>query len=127
MTAALAGLAFAARWGTTSLDAISGAQAVLGPAGVVGPPLAAASAWCGAAALVLAVPGRWAAPAFGLAAGLGVAGPSAATLQELAVRVGAGGAGAALALAVDRVAPPRVARPAALALAAAAGVLALLP
>lgn len=32
------------RWGSTSLEAISGAQAVLGPAGTVGPTAAAVSA-----------------------------------------------------------------------------------
>lgn len=51
-----AGLALLERWGTTSLDAVAGAQAVLGPGGVVGPPAGAASAWCTAAALVLASP-----------------------------------------------------------------------
>jgi hypothetical protein len=44
------------RWGTTSLGAIAGAQAVLGPAGWTGSSIAVASAWTGAAALVLAAP-----------------------------------------------------------------------
>lgn len=43
------------RWGSTSLEAWSGAQAVLGPAGVVGPAQAAVSAWSAAVALVLSV------------------------------------------------------------------------
>jgi hypothetical protein len=44
------------RWSSTSLEDVAGAQAVLGPAGVVDPPSAAASAWLGALALVLATP-----------------------------------------------------------------------
>ena len=71
------------RWGTTSLGAIAGAQAVLGPAGWTGSGIAVASAWVGAAALVVATPvsppthvGLLAAAApFGLAAGLVVVGP----------------------------------------------------
>lgn len=51
-----AGIAMVERWGTTSLDAVAGAQTVLGPGGVVGPGPAAASAWLAAAALVLATP-----------------------------------------------------------------------
>ncbi len=42
------------RWGSTSLEAVAGAQAVLGPAGLVGPSTAAASSWLAALALVLA-------------------------------------------------------------------------
>jgi hypothetical protein len=53
----LAGLAVLERWGTPSLEAIVGAQSVLGAGGVVGPATAAASAWFAAAALVLASPG----------------------------------------------------------------------
>ncbi|MDQ3305980.1 MAG: hypothetical protein M3535_08390 [Actinomycetota bacterium] len=52
----LAGLAVLERWGTPSLEAIVGAQSVLGAGGVVGPATAAASAWFAAAALVLASP-----------------------------------------------------------------------
>ena len=51
---ALAAFATVERWGTTSLDAVAGAQSVLGPGGLVGPTAAAASAWCAAAAFVLA-------------------------------------------------------------------------
>ncbi|MDP8987220.1 MAG: hypothetical protein M3N11_02600, partial [Actinomycetota bacterium] len=51
-----AGLAVLERWGTASLEAVAGAQSVLGPGGVVGPTAAAASAWLAAAALVLASP-----------------------------------------------------------------------
>jgi hypothetical protein len=44
------------RWGSTSLDALAGAQDVLGPAGSVGPGRAATAAWLAAAALVLSAP-----------------------------------------------------------------------
>ncbi|MGI8984057.1 MAG: hypothetical protein ACR2HM_05935, partial [Acidimicrobiales bacterium] len=47
----LAGVAVLQRWGTPSLDAVAGAQSVLGAGGVVGPEAAAASAWFAAAAL----------------------------------------------------------------------------
>ncbi len=101
-----AGLALLERWGTTSLEAVAGAQAVLGPGGLVGPPTAAASAWCAAAALVLASPWvegdessdgerrRRLAPAglvvglaTGAAAAAAVAGPDLA--EDLALRLGA--------------------------------------
>jgi hypothetical protein len=52
----LAGIAILGRWGTPSLDAVAGAQSVLGPGGFVGPQTAAASAWFAALALVLAAP-----------------------------------------------------------------------
>ncbi|HEV2071801.1 MAG TPA: hypothetical protein VGR26_18615 [Acidimicrobiales bacterium] len=52
----LAGIAVLERWGTPSLDAVAGAQSVLGPGGIVGPEAAAASAWFAALALVLASP-----------------------------------------------------------------------
>lgn len=54
---ALAGGATILRWGTGSLGAIVGAQAVLGPAGVVGPGMAAAGSWLAAAAVLLSTPG----------------------------------------------------------------------
>lgn len=44
------------RWGSTSLGAWAGAQAVLGPAGVVGPPRAAAACWLAATTVVLTAP-----------------------------------------------------------------------
>ncbi len=49
-------LASAWRWGASSLDALAGAQAVLGPAGLVGPGAGAASSWVVAATIVLASP-----------------------------------------------------------------------
>jgi len=118
-------LSVAFRWGSTSLDAIAGAQAVLGPAGAVGSGPEAISAWCAAAVLVLAAPRGWRAPAFGLAAALFVAGPAAADGAALALRLGAGVAAAGLAVAAGRWVPPVAGRPAALVLALMAGVLAL--
>lgn len=44
------------RWGSTSLDALAGAQAVLGPAGFVGPATAATASWLAAIAILLSVP-----------------------------------------------------------------------
>jgi hypothetical protein len=44
------------RWGSTSLEAVAGAQAVLGPAGFVGSFPDAASAWLAAIAIVLVAP-----------------------------------------------------------------------
>lgn len=121
----VAALSIAVRWGSTSLDAIAGAQAVLGPGGLVGPTLATASTWCAAAAVVLASPRGWRAAAFGLAAALCVAGPTAADSGALVVRLAAAVAGAGLALAAGRWLPATMARAAALALAVAAGVLAV--
>ncbi|HEV3227096.1 MAG TPA: hypothetical protein VGZ52_09680 [Acidimicrobiales bacterium] len=46
------------RWGSSSLAAIAGAQAVLGPAGWTGSAPAVASAWFAAVALVLAAAPR---------------------------------------------------------------------
>jgi hypothetical protein len=58
---ALAGSSW--RWGSTSLEALAGAQAVLGPAGWTGSAAGAASSWLAAGAVVLAAglhptPGR---------------------------------------------------------------------
>lgn len=108
--AALAVLATAVRFRTAALDDLAGIQSVLGPAGVVGPELAAASAWAGAAAVVLAAGplagtrSRWlrlapALPAGLLAAAL-VAGPGP---SDLAVRVLASAAAVVLASALVHV------------------------
>lgn len=51
----LATASVAVRFSTTSFDDLAGLQSVLGPAGTVGPPLAAASAWVAATAIVVAV------------------------------------------------------------------------
>ena len=93
------------RWGSSSLEAISGAQAVLGPAGWVGPPLAATGSWLAAAAIVAACPSRaargqrlLAALASGAAAAVVVAGPAPG--GDLWARLLVGLVGAALAYAV---------------------------
>ena len=84
------------RWGSASLEHLAAAQSVLGPAGLVDPPSAAASAWLAAAGIVLATPtlpavapaARWdrgvrlagvwlPRAAFAAAAAVVVAGPSA--------------------------------------------------
>jgi hypothetical protein len=110
-----------ARLGTSALPAAAGAQSVLGPAGLVGPPLAATSAWCGAAAAVLAAPSGWGAVPFGLTAGLLVCGPSAALAGPAGARILAGLVGVGLAVAVGSRLPRGVGR----ALAVAAGVASL--
>lgn len=116
--------AVALRWGTTSLDAIAGAQTVLGPGAAVGPIAAAASAACAAAALVLVRARGWAALLFGVTAALIVAGPGAGRPELAVVRAGAAILGAGLALGAQRWAPP-VWRRLALGLAAAAVFLAV--
>jgi energy-converting hydrogenase Eha subunit A len=98
LVAAIVCAATVVHFGTTGLSAVSGAQAVLGPAGFVGPPAAAASAWTGAAALVLAPTRLAAAIPFGLAAGLLVAGPAYHRPADLGLRAVA--AGVAVAVAV---------------------------
>jgi hypothetical protein len=118
-------LALAVRWGATSLDALAGAQAVLGPGGAVGPPSAMAASWCAAGALVLASPRGWAALAFGSAAGLGLAGPSPATGGDVGLRLAAAAAGVVCAVVLARRTSPERGRLGALVLAGCAFVLAL--
>lgn len=124
-TAVLVAVATAARWGAPWLGAIGGAQAVLGPGGLVGPEAAAASAWLGAAALVLATPGRsyLAAIALGTTAAFLVAGP--AGTGGILVRIVASVVLSALAVAVGRQPRRRLPAVVALVLAAVAAVLAL--
>lgn len=123
LVSVVAGLGAALRWGTGSLRVAAGAQAVLGPAVVVGPELAAAGAGAGGIALVLAAPAGWAAVPFGLAAGLLAAGPAAATGPDAAVRFGAGVLGIAAAWTAGRFLPRRLSGPMGLVAAAAAVVL----
>ena len=93
------------RWGSPSLNAIAGAQAVLGPAGWTGSIAAVASAWLAAGALVLASRPRrrtstWssvlASAPFAVAAAVVVVGPSAGG----AVGLRAAGSVVAVVLAV---------------------------
>lgn len=97
LTSTAVAVALATRWGSSSLAAAAGAQAVLGPALVVGPWPALASGWCAAAALLLAAPAGIAAPVFGAAAALVAAGPGATTVGNTAIRLGALAAGGAVA------------------------------
>lgn len=105
----VASLATSVRFTTGTLDDLAGIQSVLGIAGEVGPPAAAASAWLGAAAVLLATrapaaPGgdrdlRRFAPALAtgtLAAAL-VAGPGP---DQLALRVATSLAGVAVAVSI---------------------------
>lgn len=122
----LAGLAVMVRWGSPSLGALGGAQAVFGIAGAVGEPVAVAATWCAAGALVLAgaagtAPRRTAgALACGVLAAAVVAGP--AGRSGLGVRLGATVAVVAVAVATTRLPARSVAVSA---LLAAAGALAL--
>jgi hypothetical protein len=123
---ALVAIAVLARWGTTSLAGLAGAQAVLGPAGWRGSVLASASAWCAAAALIAAAGTTRRtsiAVALGLAAGLVVAGPAAARADAALVRAAGAAVGVVLALVCARAFSPRVALPLTLSLGAAAVVL----
>lgn len=93
------------RWGSTSLEAWAGGQAVLGPAGWVGPARLAASSWLAAAALVLAAPApRWRTVVSDLAGGDRVATveparrSAAATLATLALGLAAADVAAGPAL-----------------------------
>ncbi|HEX2038433.1 MAG TPA: hypothetical protein VHF47_01740 [Acidimicrobiales bacterium] len=88
-------LTLVARWGTSSLPAIAGAQSVLGPAVVVEPVAAALALVAATVALVLAAPRSPLGLVFGAAAGLVVAGPSWATVPGALVRVAAMGTGIA--------------------------------
>jgi hypothetical protein len=115
--ALLAVVATAIRFRTANFDDLAGIQSVLGPAGTVGPATAAASAWAGGVAVVLAATapvagrrgdrtGRRAlvarlfaaapAPACGLLAAALVAGPGP---SELDVRIAASVLAVALAVA----------------------------
>ena len=124
-TGVMVGLAVVGRWGTSSLAALAGGQAVVGAAGVTGPALLAASAWCGAAALLLVAPRRPVATvAFGLAAADVVAGPAALSSGgQLAIRVAASLVAVLLAFFTADAVPPRLGRVAALVVAIAGALL----
>lgn len=128
-TGVIVGLAVLARWGTTSLTALAGVQAVLGPAGLRGSALAAASSWCAAAALIVAaalVPRRTVAATVGLLAGLVVAGPAPSDLALGVERAAGALAGAGLAVLVAGRVSGRFGVPVAVAMAGVALVLAVL-
>ena len=73
------------RWGSPSVSAIAGGQAVLGPALLVGSFAAAISAVLAGGSVVLLAGDRLTAPAFGLVAAAFVAGP--AFPHDLGVRI----------------------------------------
>jgi hypothetical protein len=128
VTVGLAALAVLGRWGTTSLAALAGGQAVIGPAGVTGSAPSVASAWLAAAALVAVAAGRrWlpATLALGVLAALVVAGPAATSPVDAVVRAAAAVVGASAAALSRRVMPRRLGVAAALALGAAGAGLAL--
>ena len=102
-TATAVAVSLLIRHGTTSLTAVAGAQAVLGPSGLSGPALAAAASWCGGLALLVVAPPAPLGVAFGVAAGVVVAGPAAGTPAGLLVRLGAAVAGGAVAAGISRV------------------------
>lgn len=79
-------VASAWRWGSTSLDALAGAQAVLGPAALVGPTSAAVASVSAALAILVGVPGR----------PLGEASPNRRPRGRLMVAVATGAAVAAV-------------------------------
>jgi hypothetical protein len=123
--AVLAGAAVVVRWGSSSLDAIGGNQAVLGLAGSVGPAVAAASTWVAAIAVVLSGRREW--PGIAAAAVLAallVAGPTDA--GGWWIRIVATAVAGAVAFAADRAVPRRVASATAVAAAVVALVLAVL-
>jgi hypothetical protein len=90
---ALAVFAVWLRWGSGWLVAVGGAQAVLGPAFLVGPTSAAWSSALAALALVVAAP-RYllVAVALGATAALIACGPTADPLRLLATFIGVGAA-----------------------------------
>jgi len=102
------------RWGSSSLEAIAGAQAVLGPAGWVGPTLAAVGSWLAAIAVVAASPaliGRGprlvSAAASGAVAAVVVAGPAPGGDLWARAFVGVVGAGLAYVIVAQRFARSR--------------------
>ena len=106
-------VASAWRWGDSSLEALAGAQAVLGPAGGVGPAPAAAAAWRAAAARVAAVarrPDPLEAAAVGAATAAVLAGPAPGGDLPVRVIVALGVAGASFGLGHLRASRPRADR-----------------
>lgn len=129
-TAVVVGLATLARWGSSSLGAVAGGQAVLGAAGFTGPWPSVLSSWAAAAALVLACPRGRAAPlAFGLVAAGLVAGPAlgGSSVADVALRLAASAIGVVAAAFAGRRLRRGLARPAGLELAALAALVVLAP
>lgn len=110
-----------ARFGTTSLAGLAGAQAVLGPAIAVQPALAAAGSALSALACVAVAPKGWRGLPLGLLAGVVALGPSAAAPGDALLRFTGVIAGVAAVVLLPR--PPRMAAPAAAAIGLALAVL----
>ena len=112
------------RWGAPTLTAAAGAQAVLGPAVLVGSFAAAASMALAAVAIALLTPPRHlpVAVAVGLCVGAVAAGPSLP--DEVVVRVVGAVAGIGMAVAASRLAARRALDVAAIGAATVALVLA---
>lgn len=104
--AAAAVLGTLARFGSTSLAGVAGAQAVLGPAVLVGPVAGAVGSGLLALACVAAAPRRewWSAVPLGLLAGVVAFGPSAVSWPDAVVRLG----GAAVGVGLVVFAAPRL-------------------
>jgi hypothetical protein len=102
VAAVLGGLA---RFGTTSLPALAGAQAVLGPAVAVGPAVGALASGLAGLALVVVAPSAWRdwrGWAFGLLAGLVAIGPAASSLADGLVRAAGAVVGVGLVVVGQR-------------------------
>jgi hypothetical protein len=100
--AAAAVLGGLARFGTTSLAGLAGAQAVLGPAVSVAPALGAAASGLAAVSVLAAAPPGWRGWPFGLLAGLIACGPAATSPADGLVRLAGVVGGVALAVLVPR-------------------------
>jgi hypothetical protein len=140
----LVGIAVVGRWGSSSLAALSGGQAVVGAAGWSGPAAMVASSWAAAFAVVLACPRRRPAStattdghtgvplapvlACGLLAAALVAGPAvgADPAHVVALRVGASVVAVVVAAVVAGACSRRTARVAALIAAVVAAAVAVL-
>ncbi len=135
----LAGIAVIGRWGSSSLAALAGGQAVLGAAGWSGPPGMILSSWAAALAVILVWPDRPASSSFsgghpagvvacGIFAAALVAGPAVGleTNSVVVLRMVASAVGIGVASAVARACPRPVARVAGLSAAVSAAVLAVL-
>lgn len=107
-------LAALARFGTTSLAGLAGAQAVLGPAIAVQPAVGAAGSALSALACVAVAPKGWRGVPLGLLAGVVALGPSATAPDDALFRFTGIVAGMAAVVLMPR--PPRLAALAAAAL-----------
>ncbi len=134
----LVGIAGVGRWGSSSLAALAGGQAVLGAGGWSGPAGMVVSSWAAAAAVVLVCSRRAGSAstpevpvgilASGLLAAALVAGPAVGqdTGSVVTLRVVASVVAVAVAVLVVRACPPRATRVAGVIAAVSAAALAVL-